>query len=84
MSGAADRQDKVEAASFFLARAHEAIEAAEAARSQASAEALYKEAETWLYMASRCLNPKVAQRPSRLETPAHRPLEERRSFQGDD
>jgi hypothetical protein len=85
MASAEDQDDKVEAASCFLARAHEAIEAADAARSEAAAEALYKEAETWLFMASRCLNPAAAaRRPQTLPERARRAPEERRSFQPED
>jgi hypothetical protein len=75
-----DERDKAKAAGFFMARADEAIHAAERARSEDQAAALYKEAETWLYIASRCLNPQVARRPDTLTSPPRRAAAEPRSF----
>jgi hypothetical protein len=78
------RADHVEAAGFFMSRAQEAIDAAEAARNEEACAAFYKEAETWLYMASRCLNPEgEAPRPVTLATAPARVRGERRSFQED-
>jgi hypothetical protein len=78
------RQDKVKAASYFMQRANDAIEAAEAARSDEASAAFYKEAETWLYMAGQCLNPESGiARPDTLQ-PAPRIAGERRSFGRDD
>ena len=75
-----DRDEKIKAASFFMARAHDAIVAAERARSEDAHVAFYKEAETWLYMASQCLNPAVVERPRTLAPPPPRVGRERRSF----
>ncbi len=77
------RAEHVEAASFFMTRAQEAIAAAERARSEDSCAAFYKEAETWLYMARRCLDPqRKGPRPETFSL-APRPLGERRSFKED-
>lgn len=74
----------MKAASFFMQRANEAIEAADAARSEEASGAFYKEAETWLYMASQCLSPDGGfQKPETLR-PAPRVSRERRSFGRDD
>lgn len=78
------RQDKMKAASYFMDRANAAIDAAENARSEEACAALYKEAETWLFMAGQCLNPESGfARPETLR-PAPRVAGERRSFGKDD
>lgn len=74
----------MKAATFFLERAGEAIEAADDARSEDSSAAFFKEAETWLYMAGQCLNPDGGMaRPDSL-APAPRVARERRSFGGEE
>lgn len=83
MAGLRDKP-QMEAAGFFMTRAQEAMDAAEKARTSEAAEALYKEAETWMYMASRCLNPDGARRPQPLSAPIRRAPSERRSFGRDD
>jgi len=75
---------KMQAASFFLARAQEAMAAAERASTEEAGAAFSKEAETWLYMASRCLNPQAAPRPESLAPPPPRVGRERRSFGAED
>lgn len=80
MPGRDHKQERAKAAGFFVARASEAMEAAETARSEEQAAALFKEAETWLYMASHCLSPSKAQRPETLGAPFRRAAGERRSF----
>jgi hypothetical protein len=77
-------KDKARAASYFMARAEEAVAAADEARSEDAMAALYKEAETWLYMASQCLNPDAIAPPSRGLNLTHRVGGERRSFSRDD
>lgn len=78
------RAEHVEAASFFMTRAQEAISAAENARSEDACAAFYKEAETWLYMAGRCLNPEgQASRPETFSLETLRVRGERRSFKED-
>lgn len=78
------RADHVEAAGFFMKRAQDAIAAAERARSEDASAAYYKEAETWLYIASQCLNPsREAPRPETLSLSPRRPVGERRSFKED-
>lgn len=74
------KDDQVSAATFFLKRAQEAIAAADDARSLDAGAALYKEAETWLYMASQCLGRKNTPPPMPLEPPRPRVARERRSF----
>ncbi|MCR5874087.1 hypothetical protein LRS10_07865 [Phenylobacterium sp. J426] len=67
-----------------MSRAQEAIDAAEAARNEEASAAFYKEAETWLYMASRCLNPEgETARPMTLDVAPPRVRGERRSFMED-
>lgn len=79
-----DREQKARAASFFLARAQEAMTAADQARTEEAGAAFCKEAETWLYMASQCLNPAAAAaRPEVLDAPPRRVGREPRSFGGD-
>ncbi|MGA0606145.1 hypothetical protein ACO2Q0_09105 [Phenylobacterium sp. VNQ135] len=78
------RADHVEAASFFMTRAQDAISAAEGARSEDACAAFYKEAETWLYMAGRCLNPEAqSPRPETFSLGTARVRGERRSFEED-
>ena len=76
------REETVEAARFFIARAQEAIESAEAARTDEAHAAFYKEAETWLYMANKCLRPDAAAPPS-SPPPPRRVAGEQRSFRGE-
>lgn len=71
------------AAAFFLKQAQAAIEAADTARSEDAISALYKEAETWLYMASKCLGQVNTPPPARLGRPARRVVGEPRSFRDD-
>ena len=73
-------QDKAKAASYFMARAEEAVRAADDARSEEAMAALYKEAETWLYMASQCLNPDPTRTAPRSFRASSRVAGERRSF----
>jgi hypothetical protein len=75
-----DKGERMRAAGFFMTRAQEAMDAAERARSHDAAEALYKEAETWIYMASHCLKPDAARPPQPLSAPPPRAAPERRSF----
>lgn len=78
------RAEDVEAASFFMTRAQEAINAAESARSEDASAAYYKEAETWLYMAGKCLNPEAQAPPPETFSLAPRRVHgERRSFMED-
>jgi len=78
------RAEHVEAASFFMNRAQEAISAAETARSEDACAAFYKEAETWLYMAGKCLNPEgQAAPPETFSLGLQRVRGERRSFKED-
>jgi hypothetical protein len=78
------RHKKMQAASFFMERANAAIEAADRAGSEDAAAAFFKEAETWLYMASHCLNPESTfSRPEPM-APMPKVARERRSFGGDD
>lgn len=81
MSGAEtdEKDDTVEAARYFITRAQEAIEAAEAARTDEAHAAFYREAETWLYMANKCLRPDAAAPPP-APPPPRRVAPERRSF----
>ena len=74
-----EKDDTVEAARYFITRAQEAIEAAEAARTDEAHAAFYREAETWLYMANRCLRPDI-EAPPRAPPPPRRVAPERRSF----
>jgi hypothetical protein len=74
-----EKRDVAGAASFFLGRAQAALEAADHARTDEAQAAFYKEVETWLFMANRCLNPQGADRPESLRAP-HRAPRERRSF----
>lgn len=75
---------KARAASYFMARAEEAIAAADSARSDEAMAALYREAEAWLYMAGKCLNPEAARPPPADVQLAPRAQRERRSFSRDD
>jgi hypothetical protein len=84
MVGDARDKDKARAASYFMARAEEAVAAADDARSEDAMAALYKEAETWLYMASQCLNPDATRPPSPGLGLVRRVGGERRSFTRDD
>ena len=77
-----EKDETVEAARYFIARAQEAIEAAEAARTDEAHAAYYKEAETWLYMANKCLRPD-AEAPPSAAPPPRRVAPERRSFEQD-
>jgi len=77
------KDEQLRAAGWFMQRAQEAIEAAEEAPTEDAAAALYKEAETWLYMAGKSLNPQTP-RPAPLAAPALRVGRERRSFQAED
>ncbi|WP_334161944.1 hypothetical protein [Phenylobacterium sp.] len=77
------KDEQIRAAGWFMQRAQEAIEAAEDAPSDDAAAAHYKEAETWLYMAGRSLNP-ATPRPPPLAPPAVRVGRERRSFASED
>ena len=77
---ASGKREMAGAASFFLARAQTAVEAADHARTEDAQAALLKEAETWLYMAHSCLRPGQAERPQTLRPPAQRAIGERRSF----
>jgi hypothetical protein len=74
----------MQTASFFLERASEAVDAADHARSEDASNAFFKEAETWLYMASQCLSPEseIVRPPSM--SPASRVARESRSFSRDD
>jgi hypothetical protein len=77
-------QRKAQAASYFIARAEEAVRSADTARSEDAMAALYKEAETWLYMAGQCLNPdRQGSAPPVLRAPSGAPREPR-SFSRDD
>lgn len=78
------RHKKMQAASFFMERANEAIEAADNARSDDASTAFFKEAETWLYMASQCLNPEGAFARPEILPPTPRVARERRSFGRED
>ncbi len=78
-----NRSEKVKAASFFMARAQEAMSAADAARTDEASAAFVKEAETWLYMASQCLSPEAATPPEAM-LPLRRVERERRSFGAED
>ena len=78
------RKKKAQAASYFMARAEEAVTAADYARTEEAMAALYREAETWLYMASQCLHPDGARPPPQVFTLPHRVRGERRSFSRDD
>lgn len=78
------RQDKMKAASYFMDRANDAIEAAENARSEQACAALYREAETWLFMAGQCLNPEKAFPKPEAFQPMPRVAAERRSFGKED
>jgi hypothetical protein len=77
-------KDKAQAASYFMARAEEAVAAADEARSEDAMAALYREAETWLYMASKCLNPDAKRPPPLGFDSAPRVRREPRSFSRDD
>lgn len=77
------KEEQLRAAGWFMKRAQEAIEAAEQAPSEDAAAALYKEAETWLYMAGKSLNPATPP-PAPLPPPAPRVGRERRSFGPED
>jgi hypothetical protein len=77
------KADQLRAAGFFMKRAQEAMEAAEGAGSEEAGLALYKEAETWLYMAGKSLNPETPM-PKPLPPPPVRVGRERRSFGYDD
>lgn len=72
--------DQAQAATYFLKRAQEAVRAADGARSEDAGAALYKEAETWLYMAARCLGRTDAPAPQTLAAPVQRVKGEPRSF----
>jgi hypothetical protein len=74
------KEDDVSAATFFLRRAQEAMEGADAARSPDAAAAHFKAAETWLYLASKCLGREDTPLPSALARPAPRIGGEPRSF----
>lgn len=78
------RHRKMQAASFFLERASEAIEAADHARTEDASGAYYKEAETWLFMASQCLSPEGELAPPPKMEPPSRVAKESRSFSRDD
>lgn len=78
------RHKKMQAASFFMERANEAIEAADSASSEDACAAFFKEAETWLYMANQCLNPESGATPPATLPPAPRVARERRSFGRDE
>jgi hypothetical protein len=73
------REDELKAAAFFMQRAREAMEAAERAASDDAGAAYYQEAETWIYMAARSLNP-ATPRPAPRAPPPARVARERRSF----
>jgi hypothetical protein len=72
--------ESASAATFFLRQAQAAIEAADTARTEDAIGALYKEAETWLYMASKCLGRDNTPLPNRLGAPHQRVTGEPRSF----
>jgi hypothetical protein len=74
------KDEDVSAANFFLRRAQEAMEGADVARNPDAAAARLKEAETWLYMASRCLGRPDTPLPAALAPPAPRVGREPRSF----
>lgn len=76
---AKDREEQLRAAAFFMKRANEAMGHADHARSDEASAAFYKEAETWLYMASQCLNPAAAAKPPSLPS-FSKVGRERRSF----
>lgn len=76
----ARKTEQIEAAGWFMQRAREAIDAAEDAGSEDASLAFYKEAETWLYMAAKSLNPDTARKPPPLSPPDLRVKRERRSF----
>lgn len=78
------KTEQIEAAGWFMQRAKAAMDAAEEAGSEDASLAFYKEAETWLYMAAKSLNPNTTARPSPLPAPEARVKRERRSFSGED
>jgi hypothetical protein len=78
------RHRNMQAASFFLERASEAIDAADHARSEDAASAFFKEAETWLFMASQCLSLESEVARPQTMAPAARVAREARSFSRDD
>jgi hypothetical protein len=77
------KDTRVSMANLFLGRAQEAIDAADTARSDEACAALFKEAETWLFIASACLGGDTP-RPEALARPAPRVGREPRSFQSRD
>ncbi|HEY8617221.1 hypothetical protein [Phenylobacterium sp.] len=77
------KDEQLKAAAFFMQRAQEAMDAAENAPSEHAGQALYKEAETWLYMAGKSLNP-ATERPKPMSPPPARIARERRSFGSED
>ena len=78
------KTDQIQAAGWFMQQAKAAMEAAEQAASEDASLAFYKEAETWLYMAAKSLNPNSAARPAPLSAPELRVRGERRSFSHED
>ena len=77
------KDQQVRAAAFFMERAQQAMDAAEQAGSEEAGQALYKEAETWLYMAGKSLNPDTPP-PKPMAPPPARIARERRSFGSED
>lgn len=74
----------MKAASYFMERANEAIEAADSASSEDASTAFFKEAETWLFMANQVLTPDSGLTPPETLIPTPRVARERRSFGGED
>ncbi|WP_374470887.1 hypothetical protein [Phenylobacterium sp.] len=77
------KDEQLRAAAYFMERAQAAIDAAEQAPSEDAGQAFYKEAETWLYMAGKSLNPATPP-PKPMNLPPMRAPRERRSFGSDD
>jgi hypothetical protein len=76
-------EEQLRAAAFFMQRAQEAMDAAEEAPSEDAVQAFYKEAEAWLYMAGRSLNPDTPGPPPMRPPPAGAPREPRSFLQDD-
>jgi hypothetical protein len=74
----------MKAASYFLERANEAIDAADSAGSEEASAAFFKEAETWLFMANQVLTPDSELSPPQPLPAAPRVARERRSFGRED